>query len=192
MAIPVQGSPHAEGPQGPDRPHGHGHGHGRRSAPRKRGGLGWIVLWTAAVVAVAAYPVYRFAIQSDEVRAGGDSGDDSCLAAFDGPLVGATLPAAVDCLAPGARWRVTARFDPSSNPNPCRELPADKGYETGMEWRSPQGEVVCLTVTPYTTYEDFDSVGTTQYDFNQADFETLKARLLAAAGRQSDPAGEAG
>ncbi|MEU8140072.1 LppU/SCO3897 family protein [Streptodolium elevatio] len=187
MAIPVQGSPYAESPQPPDRPHGHGH----RSPSRKRSGLGWVALWAVAVAAVAAYPVYRFAMPLDDVDA--QSGQEGlCLAAFEGSLVGGRLPSSVDCLSPEARWRVTARFEVSSGSTPCRELPADKGYETGMEWRSSDGEVLCLTVTPFTTYQDYESIGTMPYEFNSADFDELKTRLLAATGGQRDPAGEAG
>jgi hypothetical protein len=140
------------------------------------------VLWTLAVLAVAAYPVYRFAIPHDEADAGSD-GKATCLAAFEGSLVGALRPADLDCASPEARWRVTSVVKPGSDPTPCRSLPADKGYETGMEWRGPDGTVLCLTVTPFTTFHDYEAVGTMPYAFNQADFAEMKKRLLAATGQ---------
>ncbi|WP_436770586.1 LppU/SCO3897 family protein [Yinghuangia sp. YIM S09857] len=148
-------------------------------------------MWAVAVAAVAAYPVYRFAMPLDEVDAQSEQGG-LCLMAFEGSMVGGRLPSSVDCLSPEARWRVTERFDAPAGPAPCRDLPADKGYETGMEWRSSDGEVLCLTVTPFTTFKDYEAIGTMPFNFNHADFEEMKTRLLAATGGQPDPAGEAG
>ncbi|NUU25324.1 MAG: hypothetical protein HOV68_28045, partial [Streptomycetaceae bacterium] len=116
MATPVPGSPYAERPQPPD-PHGH-----RRTTPRRRGGLGWVALWTAAVLAVAAYPVYRFALDRDTAEAG-SAAEGTCLAAFAGDLVAAPRPADVPCGSPDAHWRVTAVLGTARDAAPCRSLP---------------------------------------------------------------------
>jgi hypothetical protein len=173
MAIPVQGTPYAEGPQPSEQGH-------RRRPPRRRGGLGWVALWTAAVLAVAAYPVYRFTLDNDGTGAGGGA-EGACLTAFAGDLVGAPRPPDVACTSPQAHWRVTAVLKQGAAP--CRSLPPDKGYASGLEWLAPDGSVLCLTMTPFTTYQDYEAVGTMPYAFNQADFERLKQQLLAATGQ---------
>lgn len=183
MVKPSSARPHDPAPVA--APSDTGHRAPRGAAPGRRRALrlGVAVLVLAAA---AAYPVYRFVLR-DDARGKADAQVGTCLAAFDGFMGAAPRPATVDCAAPAARWRITAVFGADHGAVPCRSLAPDKGYEAGLEWRDAQGGFVCLTVTPYTTYDDYGDAGTVPYDFNEADFARLKSRLLAATGQ---PAGQ--
>ncbi|MDI2132793.1 LppU/SCO3897 family protein [Yinghuangia seranimata] len=142
------------------------------------------------IAGAAAYPVYLLVGDSGSVDAGsGQAG--TCLAPFGGFLPEAQRPATVDCASAQARWMITAVLPPTAEGAPCRNLAADKGYQAGFEWRDGDGKTLCLTMTPNTTYEDFDNVGTQPWGFNRADFDALKQKLLAATG-QNHPGAKTG
>lgn len=185
MVKPSSARPYDPAPAPAPSDTGVGHRAPRRAVPGRRRGLrvGAAVLVLAAA---AAYPVYRFVLR-DDADPKPDAQVGTCLAAFDGFMGSAPRPATVDCGAPAARWRITAVFGTDHGAVPCRSLAPDKGYEAGLEWRDAQGGFVCLTVTPYTTYDDYGDAGTVPYEFNEADFARLKSRLLAATGQ---PAGQ--
>lgn len=176
MATPVHGSPYAERPV----PRAHPGAPGGHSAPRRARKKGTrVTLWALAVCAAAAYPVYQFVIPHDA-----EAQSATCWGEFAEIMVTAPRPPVVDCGLISARWRVTAVVKPSDNPTPCKDLPKSKGYEPGMEWRAKDGTVTCLTMTPHTSWRDYEKIGTMPYAFNHADFDEIKLRLLAATGQQ--------
>ncbi|MDI2127430.1 LppU/SCO3897 family protein [Yinghuangia seranimata] len=149
--------------------------------PRRRGRRVAVVVGVIVAVLVVL-GVVGYLTKKDDAT---DAKVGDCLSQWSGVITVSQMPDIVDCGTDKARWKVASRHDDTTDTKLCTSEADAKGVISALYWSgSGKKAVLCLAMTPATTYQDVTGIGITPFGFNEQAFQQLKEQSLKASGQK--------
>ncbi len=132
-----------------------------------------IVLPIVGLVVVLGIGLGVKAFSSKDDAASAKVGD--CLETINGGIGNKKLPKITECTDAGAKWKVIAKFNNSTDTDKCDALPKDQGYFGSFYWTGSKKGLVCLSFTSKTVLQDVKNLDPiSAMGFGEKEFAAVK------------------